>query len=103
MSEIKYLPIKDMVDDGILQELNRRFLHPLGLALAVTQEDDGTYSGIKGMWDFRDDPEGMIFGSLDEQAIAKAKKFSEFSQKKLEERMKTVGYIIQPCPEVDEN
>lgn len=49
---------------GLLQEVNRRFLHPLGLALEVVVEGDGeTHFG--GVWDYRDDPEGIIFAPHD--------------------------------------
>ena len=46
---------------GYLQEVNRCFLHPLGLALEVVTEADGTTT-FGEVWDYRDDPEGMIFG-----------------------------------------
>ena len=40
---------------GYLQEVNRQFLHPLGLALAV---HEGAFAGVM---DCRDDPEGVYF------------------------------------------
>ena len=36
--EQKYMPIKEFRERGYLQELNRRFLHPLGLALEGSHE-----------------------------------------------------------------
>ena len=50
----KYLDARTLVDGGYLQEANRQFFHPLGLALAL--ED-----GALRVWDCRDDPEGICF------------------------------------------
>lgn len=36
VSTQKRLPVREFVDGGYLQEVNRKFLHPLGLALEVT-------------------------------------------------------------------
>ena len=58
--EIKYLDLYEFIDEGYLQEANRLFFHPLGLALQVYFEDD-VPAGIK-VWDYREDPEGIAFG-----------------------------------------
>src|SRR5438445_10887455 len=39
---IKHMPIREFVDEGYLQEVNRQFLHPLGLALEVTVASEPT-------------------------------------------------------------
>lgn len=36
--EIQYLPTKEFLDEGWLQESNRKFFHPRGLALEVTPD-----------------------------------------------------------------
>lgn len=59
--EIKRVDIKEFREKGFLQEANRKFFHPLGLALEIIIEADGTES-LGGIWDYRDDPEGMFFG-----------------------------------------
>ena len=64
MSDIKRMDITEFRELGFLQEVNRRFLHPLGLALEVVLEPDGT-EHLGGVWDYRDDPEGMIFVAQD--------------------------------------
>ena len=38
MEEIKKIEIKEFREKSYLQELNRRFLHPLGLALEIKIE-----------------------------------------------------------------
>ncbi len=55
--EIKRIDIKEFREAGYLQEANRRFFHPLGLALEITRHEDGTET-LSGVWDYRDDPEG---------------------------------------------
>lgn len=59
MSEQKWMPIKEFVETGFLQEVNRRLLHRCGLALTV-QEGEG-FMELFGVRDVRDDPEGIIF------------------------------------------
>lgn len=61
MAEPKKMSVKEFRELGYLQELNRRFLHPLGLAIEVNRDFDGN-EHFGGVWDYRDDPEGMIFG-----------------------------------------
>lgn len=41
MPEQAYVPPGELVDRGYLQELNRRFLHPLGMALEVQIAEEG--------------------------------------------------------------
>lgn len=60
INNVKYISIKEFVEAGYLQEVNRRFLHPLGLALEVMEFEDGSCE-LGGVWDHRDDPEGMMF------------------------------------------
>lgn len=61
--KIKRIDIKEFRDKGFLQEANRLFFHPLGLALEVIVDDDGGKVTLGGIWDYRDDPEGMFFGN----------------------------------------
>ena len=59
--KIKYFSLKNFLKKGYLQEVNRKFFHPLGLAMEVVQNDDGSYQ-LGGVWDYRKDPEGIWFG-----------------------------------------
>lgn len=68
---IKMLDVKEFRELGYLQELNRKFLHPLGLALSVRVAEDGSET-LAGIWDYRDDPEGMLFGEPNTMDRAKA-------------------------------
>lgn len=67
MSEIKRIDIADFREQGFLQEANRQFFHPLGLAVEIVVEKDGT-ERLGGVWDYRDDPEGILYGEGDVDA-----------------------------------
>lgn len=92
---VKHIDITEFREVGFLQEANRLFFHPRGLALEVTICDHCEGSGIEpgtngimcqagdldcngrgewisGVWDYRDDPEGVIFGP-DQLSFEKAK------------------------------
>ena len=106
---IKYMDVKEFVDLGYLQELNRRFLHPLGLALAVTTHDDGTEE-LACVYDARDDPEGYCFSyqpdtnygpqSPDEafqQQQDRAAWVDEEWERRRSTREAALGYMVQPA------
>jgi hypothetical protein len=61
MSDIKHIPIKEFREIGFLQEANRQFFHPLGLALEINVDDETGEETISGVWDYREDPEGIEF------------------------------------------
>ena len=97
---IKHIDISEFREFGFLQEVNRLFFHPLGLALEIIVEDDGT-EHLGGVWDYRDDPEGIIFGEdiIDPE---KARNVRQLSEEKAVPREALLGYVIQPlfprCP-----
>jgi hypothetical protein len=94
------MDIKEFIDQGYLQEVNRQFLHPLGLALvasAQVEDDTGEVTDqweIRGVWDARDDPEGIIFSEevLDSE---KASRVAKEQAKRLAPRLDALGYIVQ--------
>ncbi|OFZ77350.1 MAG: hypothetical protein A3K03_04485 [Bdellovibrionales bacterium RIFOXYD1_FULL_44_7] len=95
---IKYLSIKDFVDLGFLQEANRQFFHPRGLALELKIPEDENIDpnerqGIIQIWDERDDPEGIYFGEID---LDKIKASQELYDQKSFYRKKHFGWITQP-------
>jgi hypothetical protein len=97
---IKHMDIKEFHEQGFLQEANRQFFHPLGLALEVrvTEGTDGT-DGKKlgGIWDYRDDPEGMLFGQdVDPVKAANVKKLHD---EKAKVRMERYGFVVQSASE----
>ena len=103
MSEIKRIDIAEFRRLGLLQEVNRQFLHPLGLALEVSIEEDGT-ERLGGIWDYRNDPEGMAFAD-GELSSSKALTVSVMQAAKLRARRKLLGTPdgIQPVPDLEAN
>lgn len=89
----KKMSVKEFRELGYLQELNRRFLHPLGLALEVVVEKDGS-ERFGEVWDSRDDPEGMIYGPgmIDH---VKARRVYEQEDTRKRTRRETLGFTIQ--------
>lgn len=99
--EIKRIDIKEFREKGYLQELNRRFLHPLGLALEVIIDNDGTEK-LGGVWDCRDYPEGIYY-DLDHSDPTRregVKNNKDFIDRELSERLDIrrtkLGFGIEP-------
>lgn len=85
-------------EQGFLRELNRCFLHPLGLALEVVVDDDGT-ERFDGVWDDRDDPEGIVFADgicETEQGRLQAEAIDRLRVEKTAVRQKRFGWSVQP-------
>jgi len=99
----QYMSVKEFREAGYLQELNRQFLHPLGLALVTRIEDyDGglTIEKLDGITDFRDDPEGLIFAE-GVMTAEKAANIKAQQEQRFPARQQALGFIIQPPPEDD--
>src|SRR5271170_3845865 len=98
--EIKRISAKEFSERGYLQEVNRKFLHLLGLALEITiDEDDPDDEGyFSGVWDYREDPEGIIFGGPDDYGldVQKAVNVQRDRREHNRERIKLFGDPIQP-------
>jgi len=97
--EINRIPAEEVakffLENGILFELNRTILHPYGLALEVKQDDEGNWV-FGGLWDYRDDPEGMLFAQeLFEAGEDKWNKFQQEHKKNIDSRLSTLGWIKQ--------
>ena len=59
----KYVSPKEFQELGYLQELNRVFLHPLGMALVLVKDNNTGNVYIEGIQDHRE--EGISFGLND--------------------------------------
>jgi hypothetical protein len=99
-------PASFLVDSGLLFEINRRILHPLGLAIAVDVPAKGTPEANKDtspmrVLDVRDDPEGFCFDD-ETYTQGKAKLVAFLNklqfQKKLMARRASLGYVVQSIP-----
>ncbi len=105
--EIKRMDVKTFRELGYLQELNRQFLHPLGLALEVVIDDDTGNESFGGVWDYRDDPEGITYGigqsDLDrvQRFVIKSQYVESERQRIAISRNKLLGFDIEPVTKTD--
>ncbi len=94
---LKYMPVEEFLRLGYLQELNRQFLHPLGLAIQVNIDDDGTHK-LGAIWDCREDPEGISFGegvlNRDKADFIEAEE-----ERRWAARAAALGFVTQPVPD----
>lgn len=94
--DIKRIDIAEFRKTGYLQELNRRFLHPLGLAMEVVIDEDGA-ERLGGVWDYRDDPEGIYFSGDDPDLAEKADHIDTLWRERSPARQQALGYVVQPA------
>lgn len=106
MSEPKYIknPIEYLRNTGLLFEINRQVLHPLGLALSVQLPEDGEQEseiGIINIWDSTDDPEGIVYGA--KTFLSGLEKFQKYMDEEGDARMAKrydeLGYYVQDIPD----
>ena len=97
--DIKKMSMSEFVKLGILQEINRRFLHPMGLAMSVVIDKDTDMCAFDSIWDYREDPEGIVFAddiAKDSTFDSKAQIVEDLLESKKEAREKAFGWHIQP-------
>lgn len=91
---INWMDLNEFRDLGYLHEINRQVLHPAGLALAVDMDDEGRVTGFAGVWDYRDDPEGVLF-AVGEVEQAKIDRVLDEQKRHYPTRVKLIGGMIQ--------
>jgi hypothetical protein len=79
-----------LIDKGVLQEVNRSFFHPLGMALTIKYYEETDIAEI--FLQTTNDDEGFIFTEIDSD---KQRVFREFANDKYDRRQDEVGFIIQ--------
>ena len=93
---MKEIAPQELLDNGIVQELNRQFLHPLGYRLEVCSEDEAP----EKQWlrvTFDADPEGHAFEDLTtETAATKAAFVAGLQARHAPVRKAALGWVIQP-------
>jgi len=103
MGTLKKISIKEFVEKGFLQEANRLFFHPLGMALTVKITDNGEFK-LAGIQDAREDKTGIIFDihtSEDKRKnlFLKNKIYvSNDMEERLSARLAEFGFDIEPIP-----
>ena len=98
LSEPPKMSVAEFRRLGYLQELNRKFLHPLGLALEIEVYIDGT-ERFGAVWDCRDYPDGMLFDDsmLDDDFKDRVTRIHAEWQAKAEIRVNKFGWVVQPA------
>lgn len=105
--EIKYINIKEFREKGYLQEVNRRFFHPLGLALEIKIDDNGDEM-LGGIWDYREDEEGIYYDlkNSNKERINNFKRKKNYIDSELkiigDNRQNKLGFVVEPVDENDE-
>ena len=99
----KTMSARELLDGGYIQEVNRLFFHPLGLALGVDPDAEPRADGAVPMtvYDVRDDSEGMFFFDMTGVgSLGKAQKVREEAAEKRVARLarlrESVSQSIQP-------
>ena len=95
----KRMSVEEFRELGYLQELNRQFLHPLGLALEVIIDKENGSEKFGKVWDYRNEPGGMVFDDLTLGSDRFRKNFERIfnlQYKTSSERMKILGFFKQP-------
>ena len=100
-NDIKRMDLTEFRDGGFLQEVNRQFFHPLGLALEVVivagEAPHSRVLKLNGIWDYRNDPDGLLFDDLtSDEALAKANNVRKIRAFKALSRLNSHGFVIQP-------
>lgn len=91
LADLPTVPVEELRSLGVISEVNRRLLHPIGLALGVNA------FGEIMVLDGRDDPEGFLFEpSADEEIAEKADRFRREEEARFPARAAALGYIVQP-------
>jgi hypothetical protein len=92
---------QELLTNGLIQELNRQFLHPRGYALQVNFNDDGTPNGDgQTSWltvVVDTDPEGIAFADLSSpESKAKADEVYRMLTERTPARSTSLGWVVQP-------
>jgi hypothetical protein len=94
----KSIPWEEVVSSGLLLEANRRFFHPLGMALYTSQDEEGKVVGV-GIFDAREDELGFYFEGLSANDVTKGYEIQAMLETKRAARMARFGSVIQPLIE----
>jgi len=94
----KIMNIAEFQKAGYLQEVNRQFLHPLGLALQIKIDPVTREKELRAILDQREDPAGIHFDP-EILSVDKMERISEEMDIRAQERLDQFGYVIQPVGE----
>jgi hypothetical protein len=91
-------PAPFLVDNGILFEINRQVLHPLGLELHFHLSEDGGLAGIE-LADNRGSPEPIYFSPEGfEEGREKFQRYMDEAGRRNMKKRRQLGMVIQTGP-----
>lgn len=95
---VKKMDLIEFMEEGYLQEVNRQFLHPLGLALSLDVNADTGEAIELSVFDARDEDDyGIVFADLtSEEDRRKWKRIVDEADSRDQDRIKKFGFILQP-------
>jgi hypothetical protein len=97
MKWVKQFP-KYLVENGLLFEINRKVLHPLGMELVVDVDyENRKWLRVDRLEYVENDPEGILYDEETLRANQKAyqRYLDEEGQGKLDARKGKLGFIVQ--------
>ena len=100
-THVRYMDLGEFQRLGFLQEINRRFLHPCGLALEIRRDGDGGPWRLAGVWDYRGDPEGILYRAEDlagPDARRNVEAVNAEIRRHAAARHQAAGGVVQPVP-----
>lgn len=88
-----------LIDSGLLFEINREVLHPLGVRMVVRVDAQGNKTWA--FKDLRDTPEAQVFdkGTLELGRRKFVRFMHAYGSRQLKRRTKKIGQAVEPvCP-----
>lgn len=93
-------PVRFLVENGILFELNRQLLHPLGMQLKIQLAEQGDACRLE-LVDNRDSPTPITFSPEEyEQGREQYQRYMQEHGKANMQKRRRVGAVIQTGPNV---
>lgn len=94
--EGRMMPLDEFVKEGLLQEVNRLFFHPRGLALTFERDKiTGKNVRIKGIQTCGDDPEGFVFTNWEPEDYERRDKVEDRHMRYARARLHKLGFDVQ--------
>lgn len=91
-------PVEFLIDNGILFEINRQILHPLGMQLEISLDSDGRVENVDLM-DNRDSEAPIYFSSEEyERGRQKYQAYMESAGRRNIQKRRRMGLVIQTGP-----
>lgn len=93
-------PVQFLIDNGLLFEINRQVLHPLGLELHLRLNDENRLVGID-LLDNRPSPEPIYFSpEAFEEGRQKYERYMAEAGRRNMQKRRQIGMVIQTGPNV---